>query len=170
MRRLFLLTLFLAAACAAPRAPDPGADPTLELHAAMQSARAAAARPGDQSLSCEALQTELGETMKHPAIQSFTDAAAQQAAPVTGAPGGGTPAGAASALLGAVLPGADAASTAAMAAQAPAMQAQTQANVQARAQQAQTMTAMLPQMMRGQRLIELAQARNCEWLSGAMPR
>jgi hypothetical protein len=170
MRRLFLLNLIVAAACASPRAPDPGANPGMELHAAMQSAQAAASRPGDQSLSCEALQAELGETMKDPAIQSFTDSAAQQAAPVTGAPGAGAPGGAASALLGSVLPGVDAASTAAMAAQAPAMQAQTQANVQARAQQAQAMTAMLPQMMRGQRLIELAQARNCDWLSGAMPR
>jgi hypothetical protein len=66
-----------------------------------------------------------------------------------------------------VVPGVDAAATAAMAAQAPAMQAQTQANVQARAQQAQSMTAMLPQMMRGQRLVELAQARNCDWANQA---
>ncbi len=166
MRRLYLLTVVLAAACAAPRAPDPGVN-HMDLHAAMQAAQASAARPGDQSLSCEALQAELGETMKHPSIQSFTDAAAQQAAPVTATPGAGAPATAASAMLGSMVPGVDAAATAAMAAQAPAMQAQTQANVQARAQQAQSMTAVLPQMMRGQRLIELAQQRNCDWANQA---
>ena len=53
-----------------------------------------------------------------------------------------------------------------------AAQAQAEAaqNIQSRMQQAQEMIGILPHVMRGQRVIELAQARNCDWLAGAMPR
>ncbi len=35
-------------------------------------------------------------------------------------------------------------------------------------QMAQEMMSIMPQMMRGNRVIQLAQARNCAWLAEAM--
>jgi hypothetical protein len=32
------------------------------------------------------------------------------------------------------------------------------------------MIGIMPQMMRGQRVIELAQQKNCDWSAGALPR
>ena len=59
----------------------------------------------------------------------------------------------------------------AAAAQAQAAQASVEAarNVQQMEERMNDMMTILPQMMRGQRLMELAQARKCDWLAGAAP-
>ncbi|HZO00375.1 MAG TPA: hypothetical protein VFB93_04180 [Burkholderiales bacterium] len=53
---------------------------------------------------------------------------------------------------------------------AQSQQIEAAQNIQQRMQQAQEMIGIMPQMMRGQRVIELAQARNCEWAAQTMPR
>ena len=59
----------------------------------------------------------------------------------------------------------------AAAAQAQAMQQQKQAtaNQQAMAGMADNMSSIMPQMMRGQRVYELAQKQNCAFIQGPPP-
>lgn len=73
-------------------------------------------------------------------------------------------------IFGTLVPGGDWAAVGAAAAMAPAQQAQAAQNVQQRMQQGQEMMRVLPQLMRGQRVIELAQARKCGWIQQAQPR
>jgi hypothetical protein len=140
-----------------------------DLGAAMQAAQAQAVRPGDEALDCDALEKELATVASDPAIQARVQASGateQQRAPAQGAPS----AGAAAALtLFSMMPGADMAGMAAQAAQARSQQAQAAMTMQSRMQQMQAMMASLPLMMRGQRVVELAQARKCDWIAGAMP-
>jgi hypothetical protein len=49
---------------------------------------------------------------------------------------------------------------------APGAAAQAARNMQERMQQAQEMMGIMPYLMRGQRVIELAQARSCAWVRG----
>lgn len=140
----------------------------MELGAAMQAAQAQAVKPGDESLDCEALETEMTTLATDPAMQArvqASGAAAQQRA--QGAPSAG--AAAAMTLFSSMVPGADMAGLAAQAAQAQSQQAQAAMNMQSRMQQMQSMMANLPLMMRGQRVVELAQAKKCDWIAGAMP-
>ena len=142
----------------------------MELGAAMQAAQAQAVRPGDESLDCDALETELTNLTSDPALQARAEAsgaaARQRAAAASGQSAG---AAAAMTLFSSMVPGGDMAGLAAAAAQAPGQQAQAAATMQARMQQMQSMMATLPQMMRGQRVVELAQGRKCDWIAGAMP-
>jgi len=54
----------------------------------------------------------------------------------------------------------------ASAAENQAKAAQSAARVQSRMDQGQQMMAFMPMLMRGQRLVELAAVRKCEWLAG----
>lgn len=72
-----------------PRVPSQGvagAPPELQaMLAGFEAAQAAARQPGDESLSCETLHTQLGETMKDPAIAAyFASPAAAQAQAMQG--------------------------------------------------------------------------------------
>ena len=142
----------------------------MELGAAMQAAQAQAVRPGDEALDCEALENEMTTLATDPAMQArvqASGAAVQQRAPGQGAPSAG--AAAAMTLFSSMVPGADMAGLAAQAAQAQSQQAQAAMNMQSRMQQMQSMMANLPLMMRGQRVVELAQAKKCDWIAGALP-
>jgi len=73
-------------------------------------------------------------------------------------------------LFGSLVPGGAGLGLAGTAAMAQSQQIEAAQNIQQRMQQAQEMIGIMPQMMRGQRVIELAQARNCEWAAQTMPR
>jgi hypothetical protein len=67
-----------------------------------------------------------------------------------------------------MVPGGGGGGHSAAVAQAEAQKLQAARNIQERMQMAQEMMNIMPQMMRGNRVIQLAQARDCGWLAEAM--
>jgi hypothetical protein len=172
MVQLFVMMAVLSATTAPAHAQITGPNYT-DLQAGLEAAQAAANRPGDASLGCEALENELVTAVNEPAVQAYiakSGAAAQEQAAALNAARGRAAAQSALTLFSSLVPGGATAGHAAGAAQAQAQQAQAAANMQQRMQQAQEMIGIMPQMMRGQRVIELAQQKNCDWSAGALPR
>jgi hypothetical protein len=132
-------------------------------------------------MGCDAIQKELIATVKDPAVQAAATrqgAAAQQqiaklndATAASGAAASQMAMGFASALtpamggaMGGMMPPIGGAATAsAQAAQMRAMQAQAVVGQQFAMTQMQEMVTILPQLMRSQRLVELASTKKCEW-------
>ena len=111
--------------------------------------------------------------MKRPGVQSYvakSGAAAQEQAAALNAASGRIASQSAVTLFSSIIPGGAWAGHAAAAAQAQAQQAQAASNIQQRMQQAQEMMGIMPYLMRGQRVIDLAQARNCTWLPQGLSR
>jgi len=140
------------------------------MMAALESAQKTASRPGDAAMNCEALEKELVTTVNDPAIQAFVEkngAAAQKdyealktgTAAMTGQM--------AASIAASLVPGADFAQIAAAQAQAPFQAAQAAQRVEGRAMQFSELLKILPQLMRGQRVIELAAMKQCAWATGA---
>ncbi len=172
MLRIFVLIVALGGMSAPARAQTPASTYT-DLQAGLEAAQAAANRPGDAALGCDALEKELVASVKHPAVESYvakSGAAAKQQQAALNAAKGRAATQSALTLFGSLVPGAAGAGLAGTAAMGQAQQAEAAQNIEQRMQQAQEMIGIMPHMMRGQRVIELAQARNCEWLAGAMPR
>ena len=155
VKRLIALTVFLGTSVlVGVKWPD--FKPTAT---AMWSARKAAIRPGDAAMSCNALEKELVATMSGPAVQEYAKksaAAAQKEydslhtgkAPMTGQK---------AATIAASLNSVSGFAHLAFA------QARFTAN------QLHTLTAILPQLMRSQRLIQLAFTKQCPWTTRAVP-
>jgi len=162
----------IAAFCAlvAPASAQTAATIGRDLEAALASAQAAAVRPGDDSLGCDALERELVAAANDPALHAVVakhgEAAKQQMEAMKTAQGRAATQ-AALTVFGSLVPGGDWAVVAAAMAQAPAQRADAAANVQMRMQQAREMMPLMPQLMRGQRVVELAQTRDCAWLRDA---
>jgi hypothetical protein len=136
---------------------------------AMETAQADASKPGDEKLSCDRLEEQMVAAAQDPAVQEHVEAAglsAQKDQAAMQAAKGQIAMQTIQTVLAATVPGAAMATTMASAAQAQTQQAQTTARVQSRMGQAQQMMAILPQLLRGQRLIELAMAKKCEWAGG----
>ncbi|HEX5038446.1 MAG TPA: hypothetical protein VFX30_14930 [bacterium] len=140
-------------------------DPGEAMQEAMDAAEAGAKRPGDESLSCDALQKELGTVMKDPSVQAMVAQAGKQSQKdmekMKNAKSQ-VALGTASSVAGS-LPGGDWAQLGAAMAQAPGQMAQAQQHRQEIQQMGGGMADALPSMMRGQRIMELAQAKKCEW-------
>lgn len=169
MRRL-LVVVMSCGALGAVLAQSPAAMHG-DLQSALAAAEAAANRPGDESLGCDALQSELVATAKDPAVQSFvakSGAIAQEKMAAMNAAAAGMGAQAAMTIMSSVMPGGGWAGYGANVAQAEAAKVQAGRNMQQMMQQAQEMMTIMPQMMRGQKVIELAQRRDCQWLKDAM--
>ncbi|MEJ0058965.1 MAG: hypothetical protein WDM79_04995 [Terricaulis sp.] len=145
------------------------------FEAAMAQAQADAQRPGDDLLTCDQLQAEMGATMNSQEVQTNTaelgeaaqrqqaraeEARRQQLAMV------GT--GVVTGIIGSFVPGAGYAQGLAMQAQAAQMQEQSNASMGETEGMIGNMQAMMPQMMRGQRVYELAQAKQCPFIDEAM--
>lgn len=165
MRRLSVSMAFLGGVCASASAQTPG-NMYGDLQTAMEKAQAGALRPGDESLSCEALATELVAVAKDTTLQSYVakrGGEAQEKIAKLNAMAKEVAAPSALTLFSSIVPGAAWAGQAAAAAQMPAQRAQAARNVQQVMQQAQEMMPIMPQLMRGQRVIELARARDCAW-------
>jgi hypothetical protein len=144
------------------------------MRKAMEAAQAAASRPGDDQFDCDQLQQEFAATTTDPALHAQIQAAGAQAQADMAAMGG--PANAevarqtATTAAGSLVPGARMPALAATAANAEAAKARGAERIESRMAQAGQMSAMLPNMMRGQRLVELATARQCAWAAGAIPQ
>jgi hypothetical protein len=186
MRASLLLCLALSVGTAvAQRRPEPAPSPDAlqqQMLAAQAAAQAGASRPGDEELSCEALQAEIvsiAQAMQQdPAMQSMAAQAqadlakmqeAQQAAEAQGQSSRPRFGQMVRGMATGVVPGADRAGAAAQqaAAMAQAQQAQANDNAARMAAMSQGAAAMIGPAMRGQRVMELAQARNCAWLQEA---
>jgi hypothetical protein len=159
---------FHAQTASAQATPTPSMDPQAMMKA-MEAAQAEASKPGDEKLSCDRLEEQMVAVGQDPALQEHVQAAGLSAqkdqAAMQGAKGQ-IAMQTIQTVLAATVPGAAMGSTMASAAQAPAQQAQTAARLQSRMVQAQQMMAIMPKLLRGQRLIELAMVKKCEWAGG----
>lgn len=193
MKRLMVACVALMAAggCAVPGIP--GMDPTgmnaamANSNAQMQSqqanmmavqaaAQTAANRPGDEAMSCDALQTELTTIMKDPAFQAAVASAGasaqEQQARAKAAQSSAAALGATSVATGiasSVIPGMGWLGQAAMQAQMASVAAQMPAADRARGQMIGDVTSMMPTIYRGQRLYELGTAKKCAFVSNQAP-
>ena len=150
----------------------------MKVQSAMVAAQAAAVKPGDEALPCEALHKELVSTMTDPAIQTYaakTNAAyakqlevqQQKKTPMTPE--------AAAALAAALVPGAGMAGMPPMPQMTPgqAMTPQQMQQLMAAQQQASIaymnqLTPIMPALMRSQRVTMLAMTKNCTWATGGL--
>jgi hypothetical protein len=137
-----------------------------KLAEAMEKAEREAVRPGDEKLDCPALERQLVAEVTAPSFQAFIARSGRQAeqdmARTRVDPAKMT-AQAAVTAFAALAPGGGWMGLAAATGQAAGAQVQATQNIQQRMQQANEMVQILPQLMRGQRVIELAQARKCDW-------
>jgi hypothetical protein len=132
----------------------------------MERAQAEANQPGDQQLTCTQLQEQIVVIAQDPAFVAHVKAAgiaAQQDMAQMQVPQGEIAAKSAATMIASTVPGAAMGHMAAGVADNQAKIAQGAERVQARMAQGQQMMALMPKLMRGQRLIELGTARKCEW-------
>jgi hypothetical protein len=164
-----VLTFALLATCnahaqAVTGAPDPAA-----MQKAMEEAQASVSQPGDDELTCEQLQEQFIATAKDPALQAHIEtagAAAQRDMAAMEKAQAEIAAQTATTVAGSVVPGASMGAMAATAANAEAAKARGAERMQSKVAQSGQMMASLPALMRGQRLMELAVAKKCEWAEG----
>lgn len=136
---------------------------------AMEKAQAEANRPGDEKLTCDQLQQQLVAIAQDPAYLAYVQAAgvaAQKDLAQMQVPQSEIAAKTAATMAASMVPGAAMGQLMASAAENQAKAAQSAARVQSRMDQGQQMMAFMPMLMRGQRLVELAAVRKCEWLAG----
>ncbi len=184
MRTLVLVSLaFCASTASAQRTPDPSGlrDAGQRVAEAQDAGVANAARPGDENLSCEALQTEMVSIAQgmgaNPGLQNAAQQAqadfaqvqeAQQAADEQAPRGRPRIGQMVRGFAGGMVPGADRAAAAAQQAQAIAQAEQGRAqaiqNQQRMASLAGDVAGIAGPAMRGERELELAKTRNCAWL------
>lgn len=183
MRFFFCSALALAVAlspqyaAAQSRADVSSDDMMAQMEAAQAEARAQAVHPGDEALSCEQLQAEMTATMQDPAVQAQfaalgasaegqMEAADEARGEMMAMMGGSVVLGLASSFV----PGLGYVQMAQQRAMAPAMQARSDQNMAQITEQAQGMATVMPQLMRGERVHELAQAKQCAFVQEAPPQ
>ena len=138
---------------------------------AMEKAQAQAKQPGDEKLACGQLQEQLVAIAQDPAFVAHMKtmgAAAEKDMAQMQLSQSEIAAKAAATAMASMVPGAAMGHMAASVAENQAKAAQGAARLQERMAQGQQMMAFLPQMMRGQRLVELGVARRCEWAAGVV--
>jgi hypothetical protein len=160
--------------------PPAGGEQFDKLQKAMADGQAKAARPGDSALTCDAILNEIVSSMRDPAVSAAATKAgawgAEQQRQLEEASGASRAAiagqmamGLASSLGSMFLPGlgmlTGRGQNAATAAQVE-QNAAAARNVQQLEERMNEMMGILPQLMRGQRLLELGQGRKCDWLAG----
>lgn len=189
--RIVLLVPYLLAAFAASAQNDDLARQQQaladQLTAAQAAGEANALRPGDEDLSCEALQAEMVAIAQSPEMQAFTQSAGAQAqadlAQISEAQAAQQAAqprqrlfrqmvqGAASGVVPGLGQASARAQQAEAIAQAEQAQQQTLQNQQAILGLGGQAANLAGPAMRGKRVFELAQARDCAWLKegGGLP-
>jgi hypothetical protein len=155
-----------------------------KLQTAMADAQAKAIRPADSGMSCEALQTELQAAALDPAVQAVAkengtvaqeklDEVQKGNAAAKAAVATQIATGLFAGLTSAFVPGVGALTGASQQAAARAQAAQAQAaaakNVQDMNVMMERMITILPQLMRGQHVMEVAYGKQCPWIMGAIP-
>lgn len=171
MRALLLSSVVAFGLTLAPLAVAQDYAAMENLEQAMTAAQAQAVHPGDEDLTCEQLQNEITVTMSDPAVQSAVAAngadAQAQMDRMNEARGQMRAQMATSMFMGlasAFIPGMGYAQMATQQMQAAQYQQQAQQNMAQMATMMERMTPIMPQMMRGQRVYELAQARQCAFI------
>jgi hypothetical protein len=157
----------------APASTNSGLPSEQDMEASLQKAQAAANRPGDDKLDCDALQNELVGNMQDPAVKETVlkqgTWAQEQYEKMNAARSTASKASIATSIAmsigSAFVPGLGAAAQAQAVAQAQAQVAQAAANQAQMTQNMQAMMAIMPQLMRSQRLFELADGKKCGWAS-----
>lgn len=185
MRKLLISVVVFAAGIAAAQDAVPPASGNADAatEKMLADAQAVAARPGDEDLTCEQLQAEHAAGTTDPQLLAvaqqqgaFAQAqmakvaqAQEEADKASSGPGifGQTVRG----LAGGLIPRNPVTARAQRAEQEAKnaeMMAQAQNNNAAMMAQFGQLTGVMPQMARNARVVQLAKARNCEWL-GEMP-
>lgn len=168
---IVFIILALLAGCAFPQQPRQAQLPGMSqdyqaMMQSMESAQAGASRPGDEKLSCEALQEQLVAVVQDPEFLADVEAAgaaAQKDVARMQVAQGELAAKSAATLIASIVPGAAMGHMMAGAADNQARAAEGSARMQEMMAMRQQMMAHMDDLMRGQRLIELAQAKKCEW-------
>lgn len=153
----------------APPALPPGMQDPQAMMAAYAAAQAAANRPGDEKLGCDELQAQFTEAINDPKIKAHFEvagAAAQQQMAAMEAAKGQVAAGTAASAAANLAPGGQWAALGAAVSQAELAKANAAGNLAQHVGLAQGAMELMPLVMRGQRLVELGAARNCEWAAG----
>jgi hypothetical protein len=165
-----VLGVALATACAFSHAQVPsGAQDYEAMAKAMEKAQAEASKPGDEKMTCDQLQQQLVAIAQDPAYLAYVQAAgiqAQKDMAQMQVPQSEIAAKTAATMAASMVPGAAMGQMTASQAENQAKAAQSAARVQSRMDQGQQMMAFMPMLMRGQRLVELAAVRQCEWVTG----
>jgi hypothetical protein len=170
---MFRLSLLVTLTCVYCLAFQDGPDlhSADQLQAAFQKAQVDAVRPGDEKLECDALKEEMIDNASKPEVQAYVQKSGAWAKKEQEAmkPGKGRVAvQTAVTVFSSVVPGGDWAAITTAQAQAPMQQAQTMQRLQEHMQMMNEMIPIMPYMMRGKRVIELAQGRSCEWAKDAI--
>ena len=155
-----------------PQAGMPGMQDSKAMMEAYTAAQAAARRPGDEKLSCEELQAELGESTDDPTVKANVASAGAVAerdmaaiAEANKAYDAQLPASVAAGAAASTAPGGQWAALSRAAAEAEKSKAASAGRAQQYATLAQGAMEMMPQILRGERILELAAAKKCEFAS-----
>lgn len=158
----------------APTAVMPGIQDPQAMMAAFEEAEAAARRPGDEKLTCEELEAELGVTVNDPTVQASVAAGGAAAerdmaalAEAKKAYDAQLPASVAAGAAASAAPGGQYAAMGKAVAEAESKKGIAAERLQERASLAAGAMEMMPQIMRGQRIIELGTAKGCEFAKAA---
>lgn len=172
MRSLMLsIVVFAAAAVVAPAAAQPSEDMLANMSAAMAAAEEQAVHPGDDALTCDQLQEEMAGTAMDPAVQTFAVESGawgqDQLAQANAAQSRMRAQMGMSLFLGlasSFIPGLGYAQMAQQQAMMAQQQQQAQAQMAQMMSMAERMIPVMPQLMRGKRVYELAQAQQCPFI------
>jgi hypothetical protein len=166
----FVMALLAASALSYGQTLPPGGAQDYEAMAkAMEKAQAQASQPGDERLTCDQLQQQLVAVAQDPAFLAYVQAAgvaAEKEMAQLQVPQSEIAAKSAATMVASMVPGAAMSHMMANAAENQAQVAQGAARVQAKMAEGQQMMAFMPKLLRGQRLMELATVRKCEWATG----
>jgi hypothetical protein len=178
MKRFCIASAAALLAAASVSAAQKGAPPMAQLGqdmgTAMAAAQASARQPGDENLTCDALQDQMIASVNTPAVKSIVAKQGAQAqaqmdklnAARSNESKASVAAQVAQGFAASLVPGFGASQMAAAATQAQAQMAQAAVNQQQMIANMQELMTIMPQMMRGQRLYELASAKKCAWIFG----
>jgi len=171
MRALLLSSALSLGLAFAPVAGAQDYAAMANLEQSMAAAQAQAVRDGDEQLTCDQLQNEITTTMTDPAVQSAVAAngadAQAQMDQMNAARGQQRANMATNMFMGfasSFIPGMGYAQMAQQRMQAAQQQQQAQQNMAQMAAMMERMTPIMPQLMRGQRVYELAQAQQCAFI------
>jgi hypothetical protein len=172
MRALLVSTaLTLSLICAPISAAQDYEAMAANMEQSMALAQAQAVREGDDALTCEQLEIEIAANMQDPAVQAAiaangADAQAQldRANAARGQMRTQMGVGLFMGLASSFVPGLGYAQMAQQQMMAGQQQRQAQQNMAQAALMGERMAAIMPQMMRGQRVYELGQAKQCAFV------
>jgi hypothetical protein len=176
MRTLVSMIAISAALALTPAAAQDYEAMAAQMEQSQADAQAAAVRDGDDQLSCEQLETEMYTTMQDPNVQAAVAAngadAQAQMDQMEAARGQMRAQMATSMFMGiasSFIPGFGYAQMAQQQMQAAQQQRQAQQNMAQMMEMAQRMQTIMPQLMRGQRIYELGQAKSCAFTQQQAP-